>query len=141
MNWAWRYPQDPVPGRCDDGTFVECCTDIHGLTDCNLTTLGRWTPGAGFLLAQSLPDDDTDTGTLDRLLETANNLPNPLDEWKAFVTGVGERIPAVGELLEAATPNIKVDVVIPESLGFAAMVPAALFGLLVGGGIAWVVKK
>ena len=137
MSWAWRYPQDPVPGRCDDGTFVDCCTDIHGQTDCNLTTLGRWTPGAGLILAQSIPDDDTERGSYERLLEAARSLDSRL--WPDL------RIPTPAELLEALgnikLPDVNVNVPVPEGFGLTALLPAALLGLVIGGGLALVVKK
>lgn len=133
MSWQWKYPRDPAPGQCDNGTWVECCTTREGLTDCRVTDLGAWTPWAGVQLTLRIPDDDTEPGSLERLLKAAENLPSPRD----VVAAISDKIPAVGDLI----PDANINVAVPESLGLAALLPAALFGLVVGGGIALVVKK
>jgi hypothetical protein len=131
MSWQWQYPRDPAPGFCDGGTWVECCTTREGLTDCRITPLGAWTPWAGVQLTMRIPDDDSEPGSIERLLVAANNLPTPRD----VIGAVTDRIPTA----EGLVPDVNVN--LPESLGLVALLPAALFGLVVGGGIAWVVKK
>jgi len=139
MSWQWQYPRDPPPGLCDDGIFVECCTSIHGQTDCGLTTLGRLTPGSNFILAQRIPDDSTEVGSLDRLLEAAENFPSPIQLLEDTRQRLKESVEALKPELTIGDPQINVQ--LPESLGFAALFPVALLGLAVGGGIALLVKK
>jgi hypothetical protein len=127
---------------------VDCCTDIHGQTDCHLTTLGRYTPGAGLILAQSIPDDDTERGSYERLLEAARSLdsrlwpdlriPTPAELLEAL-----GNLPAalLGELPDVKLPDVNINVPVPEGFGLTALLPAALLGLVIGGGLALVVKK
>jgi len=145
---AWpRRDRDPALGTCDDGWLVECCTSADGMTDCHLTDVGTYTPflrhGAALLLAQTIPDDETEAGTLDRLIESAKNIPSPLEFLEDTRKRLEENVETLGGALkpELTIGNPNINVQLPESLGFAALLPVALLGLVVGGGIALAVKK
>lgn len=74
-----RRAQDPAPGACDNGTFVECCTNDAGLTSCEITRLGYFSPAARAYLAWITPTDSSEGGTLARVGEfIAENSPGAL---------------------------------------------------------------
>jgi len=140
MAWAWRPPTvyskgqwiDPPPGLCDDGTFVECCTTIDGMTDCHLTTLGRFTPIGPLLLAQAIPDDQD--GTIDRLLDSMESIPGPITALQDIRKRVMENIDLAGDQLGKLKLEPTIDVNVP-SFGFIVV------GIAAGGAIALLSRR
>lgn len=133
--WQHRPGVDPAPGSCDGGRFVECCTNDTGLTNCQLTTLGAFTPGSGLLLANAIPDDN-ERGSIEKLKDAWDNLPNPLD-LAEHLKSVPNPLDVVEKLKPDLTlPNIDVDVNVPPVPPLAI----GLLGLVAGAGVAYLWK-
>lgn len=104
MRWP-RRPEDPNPGTCDGGTFVECCTDDSGMSSCTLTDLGRWSPGARAYLAWVTPTDH-EPDTLDRVADFAKEY-NPL----AYLERAHERVSeTIRETAPELAPKFSIDI-------------------------------
>jgi hypothetical protein len=123
--------------------WVECCTTgedhrVPGVTECWITEAGSWTPWAGAQLALRIPEGYRVQAHLDVLAGAAENIPSPVEVLRDIANTV---LTPLGESLPDVTIKPQLNVTLPESFGLVALIPAALFGLVVGGGIAWVLKK